>query len=192
VGGAAVSVADERVPEVLTSSVGVDQDLVFDILKNRRRRQVLRYLMAIDDAASIGDLAEQLAAWENDVPKGDITYKQRKRVYISLHQTHLPKLDDARVVDYDSRSGMVSLTDGIEPYRVHLDLDPADVVDDDEESSTPSRSRGLFAGFGVVVLFSVLVAGFGLDSVGLTPAELGIALVATAASVGTAWRFDSD
>jgi hypothetical protein len=192
VGGAAVSVADERVPEVLTSSVGVDQDLVFDILKNRRRRQVLRYLMAIDGAASIGDLAEQLAAWENDVPKGDITYKQRKRVYISLHQTHLPKLDDARVVDYDSRSGMVSLTDGIEPYRVHLDLDPADVADDAEESSTPSRSRGLFAGLGVVVLFSVLVAGFGLDSVGLTPVELGIALVATAVSVGTAWRFGSD
>jgi len=187
-----VSVADERAPEAITSSVGVDQDLVFDILKNRRRRQVLRYLMEIDGAASIGDLAEQLAAWENDVPKGDITYKQRKRVYISLHQTHLPKLDDASVVDYDSRSGMVSLTDGIEPYRVHLDLDPADVVDDDEGPSTPSRSPGLFAGFGVVVLFSVLVVAFGLDPVGLTPVELGVALVATSVSVGAAWRFGSD
>lgn len=186
-----MSVADERTPEAVTSPVGVDQDLVFDILKNRRRRQVLRYLMAIDGAASIGDLAEHLAAWENDVSQGDITYKQRKRVYISLHQTHLPKLDDSSVVDYDSRSGMVSLTDGIEPYRVHLDLDPDDVVDD-EDSSTSSRSRGLFAGFGVVVLFSVLVAAFGFDSVGLTPVELGIALATTAVAVGAAWRFGSE
>ena len=191
-----MSVADERTRESVTSPVGVDQDLVFDILKNRRRRQVLRYLMEIDGSASISDLAEQLAAWENDVPKGDITYKQRKRVYISLHQTHLPKLDDASVVDYDSRSGMVSITDGIEPYRVHLDLDPADVVDDgddgdDEPSSDPSRSRGLFAGLGVVVLFSVLVAAFGISPVGLTSVELLVASAATAVATGVAWLYGS-
>jgi uncharacterized protein (DUF779 family) len=187
-----VSVVDERPRESISAPDGVDQDLVFDILKNRRRRQVLRYLLAIDGSASIGDLAEQLAAWENDVSKGDITYKQRKRVYISLHQTHLPKLHDASVVDYDERSGMVSLTDGIEAYRVHLDLDPTAVNEDAADESVSSfRPPGLFAGLGMVGLFSVLVTAFGLDRIGITPTELVFAIVATVVVAAAAWVSDS-
>jgi len=45
-----------------------------------------------DDDARVRDIAEQLAAWENDVEIPEVTYKQRKRVYTALHQSHLPKL----------------------------------------------------------------------------------------------------
>jgi len=68
------------------------RDEVFKALSNRRRRNVITYLKQHDDDARVRDIAEQLAAWENDVEIPEVTYKQRKRVYTALHQSHLPKL----------------------------------------------------------------------------------------------------
>lgn len=68
------------------------RDEVFKALSNRRRRNVITYLKQHDDDARVRDISEQLAAWENDVEIPEVTYKQRKRVYTALHQSHLPKL----------------------------------------------------------------------------------------------------
>ncbi|AUV82222.1 hypothetical protein C2R22_11675 [Salinigranum rubrum] len=96
---------DESTPTELT------QDTVFSVLSNERRRHVLRHLHENENEGSdIRELSQQLAAWENDVPPEAVTYKQRKRVYTSLHQTHLPALADAGVVDYDRDRGTVRLT----------------------------------------------------------------------------------
>ncbi|WP_142858768.1 DUF7344 domain-containing protein [Salinigranum halophilum] len=95
---------DDPTPTELT------QDTVFSVLSNERRRRVLRFLNEERAGSDIRELSTQLAAWENDVPPEAITYKQRKRVYTSLHQTHLPALADAGVVDYDRDRGTVSLT----------------------------------------------------------------------------------
>jgi len=81
------------------------------MLSNQRRRYVLYHLHRTRETVSLRDLAEQIAAWENDVPISELNYKQRKRVYTSLHQTHLPKLDEADIVDYDRDRGTVTLAD---------------------------------------------------------------------------------
>jgi hypothetical protein len=57
------------------------------------------------------ELAEQIAAWENDVEVGELTSQQRKRVYVSLYQTHLPKLAEAGIVNYDVDEGTVELAE---------------------------------------------------------------------------------
>jgi DNA-binding transcriptional ArsR family regulator len=98
-------VSDEPEPDQLT------KDTVFSVLSNQRRRQVLRHLRDEPEGSNIRELSRQIAAWENDVPVEGVTYKQRKRVYTSLHQTHLPKLADARVIDYDRDRGTVHLTE---------------------------------------------------------------------------------
>jgi transcription elongation GreA/GreB family factor len=41
-------------------------DQVFEILKNRRRREVVKYLNERDESVSLSDLAEHVAAIEND------------------------------------------------------------------------------------------------------------------------------
>jgi DNA-binding transcriptional ArsR family regulator len=87
------------------------KDTVFSVLSNQRRRHVLRCLRDEPDGSNIRDLSRQIAAWENDVSVEEITYKQRKRVYTSLHQTHLPKLADSGVIDYDRDRGTVALTE---------------------------------------------------------------------------------
>ena len=87
------------------------RDEVFTALSNRRRRNVITYLKQHGDDARVRDIAEQLAAWENDLEIAEVTYKQRKRVYTALHQSHLPKLAESGFIDYESDRGLVSLTE---------------------------------------------------------------------------------
>lgn len=104
------------------------KDDVFSMLSNRRRRLVLHHLHRQSGAASVRGLSKQVAAWENGVSLDELTYKQRKRVYTSLHQTHLPKLDDIGVVVYDRDRGSVELTDKaieLEPY-LHIQSEPTE------------------------------------------------------------------
>ncbi|GGN88118.1 hypothetical protein EGH26_03805 [Halomicroarcula pellucida] len=54
-------------------------------------------------------LAEQVAAWENDTTPDALREQQRKRVYVSLHQSHLPKMDDLDIVEFDREAATVSL-----------------------------------------------------------------------------------
>lgn len=89
----------------------LSQDVVFDLLSNPRRRYILSYLRREESAVDLVDLADEIAAWENDTPVEELTSQQRKRVYVSIYQTHVPKLEDAGVVTYDRESGLVGLSD---------------------------------------------------------------------------------
>lgn len=72
---------------------------------------VLYYLRQHGGSATMSDLADQIAAWENDAEVDELTSQQRKRVYVSLYQTHLPKLANTDLIDYDAEEGDVRLTD---------------------------------------------------------------------------------
>ena len=94
-------------------------DQVYDTLKNSRRRQVLQYLHEGTGEASLGDLAEEIAAIENDTSVDAVTTDQRKRTYVGLYQCHLPKMADAEIVDFEKNRGTVKLgpkADQLEPY----------------------------------------------------------------------------
>jgi hypothetical protein len=83
-------------------------DDMFDILSNHRRRRVIQYTETNDDAV-VGDLAEHIAAIENKKPISSLSSQERKRVYIALYQSHLPKMAAANVIDYDKNRGTVVL-----------------------------------------------------------------------------------
>jgi DNA-binding transcriptional ArsR family regulator len=102
----------------------LSKDTIFAMLSNQRRRHVLHYLKRNEGPATIRDLAEQLAAWENGVEIQELNYKQRKRVYTSLHQTHLPKLDDCGIVEYNRDRGVVTLTGRVSELDVYLEVVP--------------------------------------------------------------------
>ena len=81
----------------------VSLDVVFDILSNSRRRLILSHLQEVGGESTTSDLAEHIAAIENDKPQSELTSQERKRVYVGIYQTHLPKMDDAAVVRVDDR-----------------------------------------------------------------------------------------
>ena len=107
-------------------SDGLSEDAIFSVLSNERRRYVLRYLDRVERNAALSDLAERIAAWENGIDVADLEYNQRKRVYTSLHQTHLPKLDEAGIVDYDHDRSTVVAAAGMADIDAYLST-----VDDD-------------------------------------------------------------
>jgi DNA-binding transcriptional ArsR family regulator len=103
------------------------RDQTFETLSNPRRREALRYLRTREDdnPVSIRDLAEQIAAWENDLPTVEVTYKQRKRVYTSLYQSHLPRLHRYGFIEYDADRGTIELTPQAEALDIYLEVVPA-------------------------------------------------------------------
>ena len=107
-----------------TTESDLSQDIVFDILSSTRRRYVLYYLRTTDGPVRLTDLAEEVAAWENETDRAEITDQERKRVYVSLYQTHIPRLAEAGLVNYDKDSGQIELAEG----AVNIDryLDSAD------------------------------------------------------------------
>jgi hypothetical protein len=108
--------------ETRSDEDGPSRDEVFTALSNRRRRNVITYLKEAGDDARVRDIAEHLAAWENDLEIPEVTYKQRKRVYTALHQSHLPKLAASGFIDYESDRGIVSLTEESRQLDVYLEV----------------------------------------------------------------------
>jgi DNA-binding transcriptional ArsR family regulator len=98
----------------------LSQDVVFDLLSSPRRRFVLYYLRQEGAPVELRELADEVAAWENDMDVEELTSQQRKRVYVSLYQTHIPKLDEAGIIEYDQDSGMVALADRADELGSYL------------------------------------------------------------------------
>lgn len=101
----------------------LSRDEVFDILSNQRRRHALHFLKQRNgDTAELRELSAQIAAWENGKPIERITSNERRRVYTSLQQFHLPKLHQSGIVEYDSQRGVADLTNEAADLDVYLDV----------------------------------------------------------------------
>ncbi|WP_090506440.1 DUF7344 domain-containing protein [Natronorubrum sediminis] len=96
---------------------------IFDLLSNQRRRYTIHYCKRENEPVTIGDLAEHVAAWELDKEVTELTSAERKRVYTSLQQTHLPTLERADVIEFDDRT--IELTDEAADLEIYLDIVPS-------------------------------------------------------------------
>lgn len=104
---------------------GLSKNEIFDLLRNQRRRFVLHYLENHpDEAVSIGDLADRVASWEYDIPREEVSSTQRKRVYTTLQQSHLPKMDRVGILEFDADRGMVRPTDVLEDITIYMEILP--------------------------------------------------------------------
>lgn len=112
-------------PGALDSDSAADSALsmddVFHILQTKRRRDVLRYVIDESGPVRLRDLAEYVAANEHGKAVDELTSSERQRVYISLYQSHLPKLDEHGVVTYDKDRGIVEATSMIDRFEPYLD-----------------------------------------------------------------------
>jgi len=102
--------------------VGLSQDDAFEVLSNRRRRYAVHVLKDEDEPKELGPLAEQVAAWENEIDVPDVSHAQRKRVYTALQQSHLPKMEEAGVVEFDKERGVVEPTSTLEDVEIYMDV----------------------------------------------------------------------
>lgn len=150
-------------------------DDVFEILKNERRRAVLRYLRSNDGCAELSDLAEHIAATENNTTVDRLPSQARKRVYIALYQCHLPKMKSVGVVEYDQSRGTIELLESAAELERHME--PAATGGD--AARPPDR---LVPAFAAAVVALVVAGTFGLGPLSTVPAA-GWTLVSVAAIV---------
>ncbi|RBI60995.1 hypothetical protein DMJ13_14770 [halophilic archaeon] len=100
----------------------LDESEIHNVLRNERRRRTIEHLREIDGTLTVDELAEHIATLETD--ESPPPRNVRKSVYVSLHQTHLPKLDDLGIVEYDQRSKELQLTDRAREVEVYMEVVP--------------------------------------------------------------------
>ena len=153
---------------------GLSASEIHDVLRNDRRRLVLERLRAAGDAETVSDLAEHIGgveAGESPPPRN-----VRQSVYVSLHQTHLPKLDGLGIVDYDPDAKVVDLAANAETLEPYLN------VGSDDGGLHP----GHYAGLGLLgaAAVGVTAAGVpGLRAVGPVAAGLAVSAALVAAAL---------
>lgn len=154
-------------------AASISQGDAFEVLCNPRRRRVIAYLRECGGTVTAGELAEAIAAAEEGTTVQRLSSTERKRVYVSLYQNHLPVMDDARVVDYDADRKTVRLRATGPELEAYLS--------DDAEGS----GRRLSIGVVLVVAALVLGGGLQLGAFAGTPATVwpilgGLGLVSAA------------
>jgi hypothetical protein len=99
---------------------------IHDVLRNERRTRVLEHLQQQREAVTLRELSEQLATLETGEtpPPRNI----RESVYNSLHQTHLPKLNDLGIVEYQHNRKLVALADGSQQVNLYMETVPTNDV----------------------------------------------------------------
>lgn len=122
----------------------LDRDDIFHILQCRRRRLVLKYLQEYDgeEPAAMSDIAEHIAARENETTVETLRSQERQRVYIALYQSHLPKMDKVGVIDYEQYRGIVKPTELTEEFERYLFDEPSLLSAGEDAEPTPDSAEG--------------------------------------------------
>ncbi|GAB6862065.1 hypothetical protein JCM17092_21540 [Haloplanus litoreus] len=93
---------------------------IHQLLANERRRAVIERLDASTGTVTVRELSTWVAETEADQSPPPV--RVRDSVYTSLHQTHLPKLHDAGVVEYDRERSLVHLRPAVRQVDRHMDV----------------------------------------------------------------------
>jgi len=143
--------------------VDLSLDTIFEILKNQRRRYVLKHLRETTGTVQLNELADQVAAWENDKAIGLVSSNERKRVYVGLYQCHLTKMDDSGVIDFDQYRGTIEVRPAVDRLYEYLDFGQ-----ETETEPTPAWER-YYTG--------IAVGGFVLALAGLAAPTVPLGLL---------------
>lgn len=166
---------EDRTDESEPSDDELPVDEIFHILQNERRRMVLKFLQGAEDSVRMRDVAEQVAAWENDTTVDDLSSDQRQRVYIPLYQSHLPKLDKAGIIDYQQNRGIVERRPLANQLDYYLNADSNTSSGDADGNATAADWDDYYigaAGVGAILLlgavfelpFFSIITGIGLSA----------------------------
>lgn len=98
------------------------RDDVFEVLSNQRRRYAIHYLKRRNgESVTVSELTDWVASWEYGKEIDALTHRERKRVRNALRQFHLPKMDEYGFVEYDSRRGVIELTEAASDANFYVD-----------------------------------------------------------------------
>jgi hypothetical protein len=132
------------------AQTNLSQSDIFGILQNDRRRNVLQILRT-QGSQSVRSLSEEIARLETETeePKSSV----RKSIYVSLLQTHIPKMESLEILNYDRANDTVELL----PAARNLDIYMETVEKGDIPWSQFYIGLSTLAILGSVTIFSGLI-----------------------------------
>lgn len=86
-------------------------------LLNPRRKCILELLSENGGEASVEEIISRILAFENK----ERNHKSRKSVYVSLMQTHIPRLEKEGIVRYDKKLGKIILINMPDDLKMYIE-----------------------------------------------------------------------
>jgi hypothetical protein len=149
-----------------------DHGETLNLLGNDRRLRVVHSLVESDEPTTTKALATRIA--EAEAEQGDVIADDvYKSVYVSLQQTHLPKLADHGIVSYDPDTNTVGPGPRLDEARVY-------VTPHGHDPAPPPPTLVLASGVG---LMTVAAARFGVPVVSAVEPAVWAALALLAVLV---------
>ena len=102
------------------AEVELTTDEVFHLLSNSRRRAILLTLMDHGPLPK-RELSERVAEREHGVDRSELTSDDKQSVRVSLHQNHVPRLEDSDVINVEHNT--ISLGPNATELAKHLEND---------------------------------------------------------------------
>lgn len=96
----------------------VSLDMIFELLREERRRYPLYYLDQQHRPVPVDELTEQVVEWEANPGTASVPEETVDRIRIELLHEDLPKAAEARYVQYDRESETVELTEPSPDFEV--------------------------------------------------------------------------
>lgn len=106
-GGGIIGDPSRPLPSTRHSQVTADLEMIFTVLRVARRRYLLYHLNGCDDGVmDTDDAVDAVCAYEKLGTEREGVLS-REKVRIDLHHAQLPMLEEAGIIDYDSRQGTI-------------------------------------------------------------------------------------
>ncbi|QSG02852.1 DUF7344 domain-containing protein [Natranaeroarchaeum sulfidigenes] len=91
----------------------ISPDRLLSAVANEHRRAILNSLTTASDKTLEHDaLVDRVADRVGDENAERASDEHRQRIRIALHHTHLPKLEELRIIDYETETGLVQFVGG--------------------------------------------------------------------------------
>jgi len=149
---------------------------VHSVLSSPRRRETLRHLVTVTDAVTVRELADAIAAAESGYDPAP--RRVREAVYVSLHQTHLPVLDELGIVTYDRDGHRVEPRECLRELGKYMDVN----------SPVGVSWAELYRGLGLAGLCGVVAADASVPVVSAVPSVLWASVALIVLATASAWH----
>jgi predicted transcriptional regulator len=96
----------------------INKSDIFSVLQNERRRMMLEILHK-DGPKSLRDISEAIARIESN--SNEPVSNVRKSIYVSMLQTHVPKMENMGIIAYNRNSDRLELTPAAKGVTYYLE-----------------------------------------------------------------------
>jgi len=98
----------------------LELDTVLDVCEHPHRRAVLAALAENHQSISVNALATAIVEHDQDRLVTDDSGETLTQIRVGLHHAHLPKLDEAGLIEYNSERQLVKPTARLDEGEPHL------------------------------------------------------------------------